>query len=225
MLHDLPQITWHGGEKNKNDPILSCDCHPLLLRHNPAAAPELPAPEHGQPEHLLATAGADGEIRLWAVRAPSSAEALQWDTIREETSMRLQRFLLTVGSHEDIGINAVRFSPNGLHLVSAGDRGIMIVWSVDTPEGWADLGPHKRAARASLSGCSSDIYDVAWSPDSKYLVSGSLDKRMLVWDIEARKIVSTLQDHQHFVQVSLQRLNFFTTSVQSKLCSIVCETR
>jgi hypothetical protein len=63
MLHDLPQITWHGGEKNKNDPILSCDCHPLLLRHNAAAAPKLPAPEHGQPEHLLATAGADGEIR------------------------------------------------------------------------------------------------------------------------------------------------------------------
>jgi hypothetical protein len=42
MLHDLLQITWHGGKKNKNDPILSCDCHTLLLLHNPAAAPELP---------------------------------------------------------------------------------------------------------------------------------------------------------------------------------------
>lgn len=38
-----PQITWHGGENGKNDPVLSADVHPC---------------------GVLATGGADADIRV-----------------------------------------------------------------------------------------------------------------------------------------------------------------
>jgi len=47
MKITTPQITWHGGEAGKNDPVLSADVHPC---------------------GVLATGGADAEVRV-SVRA------------------------------------------------------------------------------------------------------------------------------------------------------------
>lgn len=43
MKITTPQITWHGGEAGKNDPVLSADVHPC---------------------GVLATGGADAEVRV-----------------------------------------------------------------------------------------------------------------------------------------------------------------
>jgi WD40 repeat protein len=48
-------------------------------------------------------------------------------------------------------------------------------------------------------GHSSYIYSVAFSPDGKYLASGSFDNTVKLWSIELQKEVTTLQGHSSSV--------------------------
>ena len=49
--------------------------------------------------------------------------------------------------------------------------------------------------RLTLSGHSSDVLTVAWSPDGKRLATGSLDDTAKVWDAESGKELLTLRSH------------------------------
>ena len=49
-------------------------------------------------------------------------------------------------------------------------------------------------------GHSEDIFDIAWSPDSTRLVTGSVDNTAIVWDRKTGKVLQKLEDHGHFVQ-------------------------
>jgi WD40 repeat protein len=43
------------------------------------------------------------------------------------------------------------------------------------------------------------VHSVAFSPDGKYLVSGSRDKTVKLWSVESQKEVSTLRAHSDYV--------------------------
>lgn len=45
-----------------------------------------------------------------------------------------------------------------------------------------------------------DIYDLAWSPDSSSIISGSVDNTARVWNVNKGKSYAVLQEHQGFVQ-------------------------
>jgi len=45
-----------------------------------------------------------------------------------------------------------------------------------------------------------DIYDLAWSADSRHLLIALTDNSAQVWDVAERRCVKALRDHQHFVQ-------------------------
>lgn len=51
-----------------------------------------------------------------------------------------------------------------------------------------------------LRGHLEDVYDLAWSPDSLFLVSGSVDNKANVWDVKRGKVKKYLDDHKSFVQ-------------------------
>lgn len=45
-----------------------------------------------------------------------------------------------------------------------------------------------------------DVYDLAWSPNSLLLISGSVDNTAIVWDVTKGKSLGILDDHKSFVQ-------------------------
>ena len=99
-------------------------------------------------------------------------------------------------------VNICRFSPNGKYLATGSDDNTVIIWvqksrpaafgSTEEKVSWCN---HK-----ILRGHSGDVYDLSWNPDSKYLISGSVDNYCMIWNIEKAKCVNRFMDHEHFVQ-------------------------
>ncbi|CAN0329947.1 unnamed protein product [Ectocarpus sp. 6 AP-2014] len=185
-LVDTPQIVWHGGEAGKNAPILSLDTHPLALDGG-----------HQSSRVVLATAGTDAEVRLWIVNRPTQEDAKNWE--QAGVSSRLQTFVASLGGHQR-GVNAVRFSPDGLSLASASDGGTVVIWSVEDVAAWSTLKSDRDTRKNILRGATEDIYDMAWSPDSKYITCGSIDRRAHVWEVATKRSIATLEDHANYVQ-------------------------
>ena len=106
-------------------------------------------------------------------------------------------------------VNAVRFSPNGECLATGGDDGYVIVWfrttrpldqSVPASTSWHGVRSTKQLQRMILRGKLSEICDLAWTSDSKYIVTGSVDGTVGVWNVCAGKLCQQTKDHKGFVQ-------------------------
>jgi WD40 repeat protein/serine/threonine protein kinase len=155
----------------------------------------------------LASAGADGTVRLWDPRTGQERAVLS--------------------GHEEPVIT-LAFSPDGTRLASADAAGVVRLWDGVTG---ADAGviPHldfrvrglcwspdgkrlaaacadhririwvaetRRPARLPLRGHTGPVQSVSWSPDGKRLASGGMDQKVYVWDARSGECLNTLHGHQ-----------------------------
>lgn len=77
-------------------------------------------------------------------------------------------------------VRAVKFSPGSKLLAAAGDAKVISLYDPESGE-----------QVANMSGHGGWITSLEWSHSGQYLLSGSLDGKVKVWDVELRKCVAT----------------------------------
>lgn len=99
---------------------------------------------------------------------------------RKRHKYQHSRLLCTLSAHTGSSVLAVRFSPSGKYLASAGDDAVVCIYAPTTP------GSNHHWSRIKLCrGHALDVVDLAWAPDDSHLVSCSLDRDtpIIVWKL------------------------------------------
>nr|CCA18173.1 hypothetical protein LOC100194325 [Albugo laibachii Nc14] len=195
---ETPEIRWHYGPTGLNEAILSLDFVSLHI--------DEPIDSN---IHILASGGADKEVKLWRIQP-----------------IELPAFIFSLTGH-DRSVNCVRFSPNKRFLASASDDATILIWTraknAENGWKWDSIQSFADVSRTLLAcGHKGDITDLAWSPDSRYLCSTSIDNTTVIWDIETSSVVERKKDHKEFVQgTAWDPLNeFLVTEGNDRTCRV-----
>ncbi|KAK1797794.1 hypothetical protein P4O66_008142, partial [Electrophorus voltai] len=145
----------------------------------------------------LATAGVDTTVRMWRVdRGPDGKAVVE--------------FLSNLARHTK-AVNVVRFSPTSELLASGGDDASILLWKLNDskePEQIpvfqddedAHLNKESWNVVKTLRGHIEDVYDISWTIDGNFLVSGSVDNTAIMWDIQKSQKMCIFNDHKSYVQ-------------------------
>lgn len=132
----------------------------------------------------FATCGGDNNVRVW--RLATQIE-----------------YLSTLSRHT-AAVNCVRWSPSGKYIASAGDDGSILIWEL-TNQKQVSFGSEEECVEhwkvvMVLRGATSDLYDLSWSPCSKFIASSGIDSTTRIFSIEEQKCLHVLTQHCHYVQ-------------------------
>ncbi|KAL1641477.1 Chromatin assembly factor 1 subunit [Diplodia intermedia] len=155
----------------------------------------------------LATAGGDNNVRLWKIEASGEDRKVS--------------YLSTLVKHTQ-AVNVVRWSPRGELLASAGDDGNVLLWVPSETQAHRPFGEDglddKETWRVKhmCRSLGSEIYDLAWSPDGAFFITGSMDNIARIYNAQNGQIVRQIAEHSHYVQgVAWDPLNEFVATQSS----------
>ncbi|CAG0892297.1 unnamed protein product [Darwinula stevensoni] len=190
MKCTIPEISWHN-----KDPVLTVDVQPCKE----------------DAFYRVATGGADCHIVIWLVKVTDRGYA------ELECMADLTR--------HNRAVNILRFSPSGTVLASADDEAVICLWCEQEGESSApDIFSDKESESQwkekwnvwkVLRGHLEDIYDLSWSPDGNFLLSGSIDNSAIIWDVHKGMENQDKEDpglqrlfHDETLQTFSRRLGF-----------------
>ncbi|KAK7553718.1 chromatin assembly factor 1 protein [Phyllosticta citricarpa] len=155
----------------------------------------------------LATAGGDNNVRLWKIEGSGED--------------RKVNYLSTLVKHTQ-AVNVVRWCPRGELLGSAGDDGNVLLWvpsEVQTSGTFGEEGLEDKETWRVKHMCrslGSEIYDMAWSPDGSFFMTGSMDNIARIYNSQNGQVVRQIAEHSHYVQgVAWDPLNEFVATQSS----------
>lgn len=122
-------------------------------------------------------------------------------------------------------VNCVRWSPSGEILASGDDESYIVLWKLkpesetvsifDRDDG-SDADKETWVQYKVLRGHMEDVYDLSWSQDSQFLISGSVDNTAIVWDVHKASNMAIMKEHKGFVQgVAWDPLNKYLATLST----------
>ncbi|KAK9475495.1 WD40-repeat-containing domain protein [Dipodascopsis tothii] len=175
---------------------------------------------HFQPNsHRLATAGGDNNVRIWQLSNESVGNI--HGSVKNPTCPTI-KYLSTLIKHTQ-AVNVVRFDPRGDILASAGDDGNVILWTMSDTVlkefGSTDTGVQDQESWRIKHLCRSsaaEVYDLDWSPDSEYIIAGSMDNIARIYSSTSGLCIRQVAEHNHYVQgVAWDPLNEYIATQSS----------
>ncbi|PSK34087.1 hypothetical protein B9Z65_8413 [Elsinoe australis] len=181
---------------------------PLLVRWHNENAPIYSAAFETGPKGRLATAGGDNHVRIWKIEGNEDD--------------RKVTFLSTLERHTQ-AVNVVRWCPRGEMLASAGDDGNVLLWiPAENPALHAPMGEDAAdvkevwRVKTMCRSSGSEIYDLAWSPDGVFFITGSMDNVARIYNASNGSVVRQIAEHNHYVQgVAWDPLNEYIATQSS----------
>ncbi|KIW07052.1 uncharacterized protein PV09_01943 [Verruconis gallopava] len=180
---------------------------PLLVQWHNDGTPIFSAHFEPHGKGRLATAGGDNNVRLWKIESKG-----------EERSVT---YLSTLSRHSAT-VNVVRWAPKGETLASAGDDGNILIWVPSEHQEHGALGDDNLGDKETwrvkhmCRSMGSEIYDLAWSPDGAFILSGSMDNIARIYNTSTGACVRQIAEHSHFVQgVAWDPLNEYLATQSS----------
>jgi len=146
--------------------------------------------EFSPDEKQIVTAGEDGRVVVW----PTSIAVLSGES--EELRKHLKEFL-----GHDGAVYSAAFSPDGQQVVSGGYDKRVLIWypaavtKVEMRQLVALHSPLAQQKSRSLEGHTAPIRSVSFSPDGQYVISGSDDNTVHVWDATTGRPHAQLRGH------------------------------
>eukprot|EP00795_Rhopilema_esculentum_P015575 gene15575-6844_t len=141
-----------------------------------------------------------GRIFMWNMAPVVDAQV--------EEDENVPRMLCVLDNHSGC-VNCLRWSNSGKYLASGADDKFIMIWQLGRGFGSSTVFgsggtivniEHWRCAHI-LRGHSGDILDIAWSPDDRFLASGSVDNTVNIWSAEKfPDLITTLKGHQGLVK-------------------------
>lgn len=110
------------------------------------------------------------------------------------------RLLATLTEHCG-AVNVARFSKSGKFLASGADDKLVLVYQLLPGPGKTAFGSNEPPSvenwrqMKAMRGHSSNVADLAWSPDERMVASASLDNLVIIWDVEAGHALHQLKGH------------------------------
>jgi chromatin assembly factor 1 subunit B len=194
-----PQTVSAMANTSDTPPIAHIRAKTLALHwHEGAAAIYSVAMQPSKPgarSARLVTGGGDNNVRIWEV-----------DYSQDGTEVSGVKYLSSITKHTQ-AVNCVRFNPDGTLLATASDDGTIMIWEQadkvvmefgqdpddEVQESWI----MKIACFASNM---SEIYDLCWSPDSKYICCGLMDNIIRIFSVSTGAMINQIAEHSHYVQ-------------------------
>jgi WD40 repeat protein/DNA-binding SARP family transcriptional activator len=151
-------------------------------------------------DRLLGTAGVDGDLRLYDLRAKRQIAWVQVQRSLQDLDFSsggrlvaatglggdiaiwdLVTHKLVHTIHHEGGLQSIRFSPDGRTIATGDFRGNVDFW--DAASG--------RKARRTLGGQNGDVLSVTYSPNGKQVMTTSTDGQFRLWDLVSGKLVGS----------------------------------
>lgn len=151
---------------------------------NPPAAKASPQDGGRSLTNLIGHGGPVKSVVIGRESKRALTGSFDYSMILWDISVQPPKILSRFDDH-DGAVNVVRFMPDGVRAISAGDDGKVSIW---------DLKTGKRLHL--FEGHTSKIVDLALSPDGEIAITASWDRTARIWDLKALKAGPVLKGHK-----------------------------
>ncbi|RKP21950.1 WD40 repeat-like protein [Rozella allomycis CSF55] len=166
----------------------------------------------------LASGSDDCRVKIWSINQRQSVLTIdsrvnvdclikiwRFNALEELEDDREQKCLATLNRHQGT-VLCVRWSPkDGRYLASCSDDRVILIWKYEGKSN--NIGNlvssdsvESYTVAKRITGHESDVVDLAWSFDEKYLASCGLDNQIIVWSTRDFSMVQKLEGHSGFVK-------------------------